>query len=299
MLFPKRSLAIIALLTVSLGYGLLNVATRWLNLTLEPFTQVYLRIFIAMIATLVLFYKDIRWSFLAKLGLKEWATLTMMGVVGYGLMVYAITIGALNTSLLNVSVLFSTVPIFVFLLGVLFLRRKWDYLTIFILMTSIWGVGVLVSGRLIPSLDHFGRGDIWVIISALFEAIWYLGIRLLAGKLNSREITLIAQAIASVVVFALAMSLGEPLPTLADFASWQVSIGLFLGGAINVIAPMLTIYAFKYLDDVFATQLFLSENIFSLVVGYFFYGEMIGLISLFGAGVVVASVYVLNKIQVA
>lgn len=297
MLFTKRTLSIMALLTVSLGYGLLNVATRWLNLTLEPFTQVYLRIFIAMIATLFIFYKDIRWSFLAKLGLKEWATLIMMGVVGYGLMVYAITVGAINTSLLNVSVLFSTVPIFVFLLGVFFLKRKWDYLTLLILGTSIWGVGMLASGRLIPTLDGFGKGDIWVIISALFEAIWYLGIRLLAGKLNSREITFVAQTIASIVVFMLAVSYGEPLPTLADFASWQVSLGLFLGGAINVTAPLLTIFAFKYLDEVFATQLFLSENIFSLIVGYFFYGEMIGLVSLLGAVVVVASVYTLNKIQ--
>lgn len=297
MIVSNRSLAITALLSVSLGYGLLNVATRLLNLTLEPFTQVYLRIFVAMIATLIIFYKDIRWSVLSKLGIKEWSTLVMMGVVGYGLMVYAITIGALNTSLLNVSVLFSTVPIFVFLLGVIFLKRQWDYLTLAVLGTSIWGVGMLISGRLIPTLDHFGHGDVWVIVSALFEAIWYLGIRILAGKLNSREITFVAQAIASVVVFVLAMSYGEPLPTLADFASWHVSLGLFLGGAINVIAPLLTIYAFKYLDEVFATQLFLSENVFSLAVGYFFYGEMIGFISLLGAGVVVASVYTLNKIQ--
>ena len=156
---------------------------------------------------------------------------------------------------------------------------------------------MLVSGRFFPSLNHFGVGDTWVIISALFEAIWYLGIRLLAGKLNSREITLIAQAIASAVVFALAMAYGEALPTFADFATWQVSLGLFLGGAINVIAPLLTIFAFKYLDEVFATQLFLSENIFSLIVGYFFYGEMIGLVSVLGAGVVVACVYSLNKLQ--
>lgn len=86
----------------------------------------------------------------------------MMGIVGYGLMVYAITRGALLTTLLNVSVLFSTVPIFVYLLGVIFLKRRWRYLILGLLFLSIWGVGVLSSGQIIPSLSGFGVGDWWV-----------------------------------------------------------------------------------------------------------------------------------------
>ena len=105
------------------------------------------------------------------------------------------------------------------------------------------------------------------------------------------------QAIASVVIFVLAITQGESFPTLSSFMSWPVVIGLAIGVFMNVISPLVTIWAFKYLDEVFASQLFLSENIFALIVGYLFYGEMVGFVSLLGAGVVVSSVYVMNKLQ--
>ena len=197
----------------------------------------------------------------------------------------------------NVSVIFSTVPIFVYLLAIIFLKRKWRYLVTGVLIISIWGVGVLSSGQLIPTLSSFGIGDFWVLLAAFFEAIWYLGIKLMENKLNSREITVIAQGIACITIFMLALRIGESLPQFSDFQSWQVIAGLLIGVLMNIIAPLLTIFAFKHLDEVFASQLFLSENIFALFVGYFFYGEMIGLISLLGAGIVVASVYKMNKLQ--
>jgi len=251
----------------------------------------------AMVVTIAIFPKSIRWRKIAALSFRDWLILLMMGVVGYGFMVYAITKGALITSLLNVSVLFSTVPIFVYLLGVIFLRRELRYLILILLSISIWGIGVLSSGQLLPSLSHFGVGDWWVLLSALFEAIWYLGIRLMENKLNSREMTVIAQLIATITLFILAIKSGESFPVLSNFYSWQVLLGLLVGVVMNVLAPLVTIYAFKHLDEVFATQLFLSENIFALFVGYFFYGETIGFISLLGAGVVVASVYTMNKYQ--
>ena len=296
-MISSRTVSILSLVGVSLGYGLLSVAARWLGTTFGLYTQVYLRIFMAMVVTIAIFPKSIRWRKIAALSFRDWLILLMMGVVGYGFMVYAITKGALITSLLNVSVLFSTVPIFVYLLGVIFLRRELRYLILILLSISIWGIGVLSSGQLLPSLSHFGVGDWWVLLSALFEAIWYLGIRLMENKLNSREMTVIAQLIATITLFILAIKSGESFPVLSNFYSWQVLLGLLVGVVMNVLAPLVTIYAFKHLDEVFATQLFLSENIFALFVGYFFYGETIGFISLLGAGVVVASVYTMNKYQ--
>jgi len=296
-MFSPRTTSIVALVGVSLGYGLLSVAARLLGTSFGIFTQVYVRIFIALIFTYCIFRRDLRWHKLKSLSLSSWLVLLLMGVVGYGLMVYSITKGALNTTLLNVSVIYSTVPLFVYLLGLIFLRRPWRYLILGLLLVSVWGVGVLSSGQLLPSLSRFGVGDYWVLLSALFEGIWYLGIRLIENKLNSREITFITQAIASVVIFVLAITQGESLPTLSSFMSWSVAIGLTIGVFMNVISPLVTIYAFKYLDEVFASQLFLSENIFALVVGYLFYGEMVGFVSLLGAGVVISSVYVMNKLQ--
>ena len=293
----SKTLPIITLVTVSLGYGLLSVGSRWMNQAFDVFAQVYLRIVLALVFMLAFYFRDIRWRRLLTLSTQDWLILLLMGTAGYGLMIYAIVQGALLTPLLNVSVIFSTVPIFVYLLGITFLHRHARLQILLLLFVSIYGVGVLSSGQFLPSLAHFGIGDLWVLASAFFEAIWYLGIRIIGNKINSRETTIIAQAIAVLTIFPLALASGESLPTLTDFSSGYVVLGLIIGIVMNVFAPLATIYAFKHLDEVFATQLFLSENIFALLVGWFFYGERVGLISLFGAGVVIASVYWMNQIQ--
>ncbi len=292
----NKTLAIISLVGVSCGYGLLSVAARWLGSSFGIYTQVYIRIFLAMILTIILYPKDLRWEKIRLLSATDWLTLLIMGVVGYGFMVYAITRGALATTLLNVSVLFSTVPIFVYILGIIFLKKTWRYSVLLLLLISIWGVGVVGSGQLIPSLSQFGIGDVWVLLSALFEAIWYLGIKVISKKLNSREITVLAQLIATITIFGVAFSQGEALPSLGAFTSLEVIAGLIIGIVMNVVAPLVTIFSFRHLDEVFATQLFLSENIFALLVGYFFYGETTTIIALFGAAVVIGSVYATNKL---
>jgi len=184
-MFSPRTTSIIALISVSLGYGLLSVAARLLGTSFGVFTQVYVRIFIALIFTYIIFRRDLRWHKLKALPLGSWIVLIMMGVIGYGLMVYSITKGALSTTLLNVSVIYSTVPLFVYLLGLIFLKRPWRYLILGLLLVSVWGVGVLSSGQLWPSLSRFGVGDYWVLLAAFFEGIWYLGIRLIEKQLNS------------------------------------------------------------------------------------------------------------------
>jgi drug/metabolite transporter (DMT)-like permease len=134
----------------------LSVAARWLDTSFGIFTQVYIRIFLAMVATIIIFPRDIRWGNIKALNIKDWLVLLLMGIVGYGLMIFAITKGALITTLLNVSVLFSTVPIFVYLLGVIFLKRRWRYIILGLLLVSIWGVGVLSSGQFIPAYQAWG-----------------------------------------------------------------------------------------------------------------------------------------------
>lgn len=295
----NRTISILALIGVSCGYGSLNIAARWLGDAFGVYTQVYLRIFLAMIFTLVLFPKDFRWSKIKTLTLSDWLILLVMGTVGYGFMVYTITRGALTTSLLNVAVIFSTVPVFVYLLGITFLRKPWKVNTVLILLISIWGVGVLSSGRLIPNITSFGVGDLYVLAASFFEAIWFIGIRLIGNKLNSREITVIAQGIATIPLFAIAMSQGEALPTLNALSNLTVIAGLAIGVLMNIAAPLITIFAFKHLDEVLATQLFLTENIFALIVGYYLYNEVPTMVSLIGAILVIGSVYLNNRLQQA
>jgi len=293
----STTLPILTLVGVSLGYGLLNVGSRWLAPVFGTFTQVYFRIFLAMILVIAIYFRSIRWSKLLQISLRDWLIILLMGTAGYGFMVYSIVRGALLTSLLNVSVIFSTVPIFVYFLSVIFLRRPFRLLVLGILILSTWGVGILSSGHLIPTLSSFGAGDWWVLLSTFFEAIWYLGMRLLGDRFKSPEVTFLAQAIAILTILPLALFNHEGFPPLPDLLLPTVILGLIIGVGMNIIAPLATMFAFRHLDEVFATQLFLTENIFSLFIGSFFYHEARTPIQLLGACIVIGSVYLMNKTQ--
>ncbi len=293
----SKTLPILTLVGVSLGYGLLNVGSRWLAVVFGTFTQVYFRILLAMILVVIIYFRSIRWSKLAHLPLRDWLIVILMGTAGYGFMVYAIVHGALQTSLLNVSVIFSTVPIFVYFLGVLFLRRPFRLAILGLLILSTWGVGTLSSGQLLPSLSSFGVGDWWVLLSTFFEAIWYLGMRLLDNRLRSPEVTFLAQAIAVLTILPLALISREGFPSPPSLLSLPIILGLVIGVGMNIVAPLGTMFAFRHLDEVFATQLFLTENVFSLLIGWFFYHEILSPTQLFGATIVVGSVYLMNKMQ--
>jgi len=292
-----KTLAILVLIGVSFGYGLLNVGSRWLAPVFGTFTQVYFRILLAMSLVVVIYFRSIRWPKLVQLPLRDWLILILMGTAGYGFMVYTIVRGALQTSLLNVSIIFSTVPIFVYFLSVIFLHRPFRLVVLGLLTLSTWGVGILSSGTILPTLSSFGAGDWWVLLATFFEAIWYLGMRLLGDRLKSPEVTFLAQAIAVLTILPLAFINHESFPAPSNFLSLTVILGLIIGVGMNIIAPLATMFAFRHLDEVFATQLFLTENIFSLFIGWFFYQEVRTPLQLFGAVVVIGSVYLMNKIQ--
>src|SRR3982751_3889062 len=115
MNLSKTNLAIISLCFVAFCYSLLTVVARFMSTGEQPFTQVYIRIGLAVVLGLVLFRKDINFKRLLRLPKKDWLLLTIMGTAGYGLAVDFVTLGSLHTKLLNVAVISSTVPFFVFL----------------------------------------------------------------------------------------------------------------------------------------------------------------------------------------
>lgn len=293
----KRTLAIIVGITMSLLYGLMSVFSRWLNLGFDPITQVYLRVFGAAVLGSIVFSRQINWKKFTTLSLGEWLMLLLMGVGGYGLMVFAITQGALLTSLLNVSVVFSTVPFFVYFLGLIFFHKQLDWKIVALLLISVWGVGILASGRLIPNLSQFGIGDWWVLLSTLMEAVWFIGLKVLGNKLNGRELGASAQFIAGTTLLAVSFLVREASPSLSSLTIPLVVVGLVAGILVNIVTPIMSVFMFNNLDEVFATQLLLFENVFSLFIGWMFYHETRSPIQLLGAGAVILAVYLMNKIQ--
>jgi len=295
-MFSKRALAFLSLLFIALGFAAMGVASRWMDEGLGNFTQVFLRVFGALILVTIIFHKQVSWKRIFHLKPKDWMILIAIGTLGYAVMIYSITRAALLTNLVSVSVLYSTVPFWVYLYGLILSRQKFSWRAAGLLVVSSWGIGMIASGQLLPNLGKFGLGEWLALAAAAFDAVWYMGIKLLEGKLNSREITVGALAIASISTFIMKTWLGEPF-SFSVFSNWHVLSALTFGILQNGWVTLLMAFSLKYVDEVVATQIMLIESIYAIGFGYFLYAEIISPVQALGTLIIIASVYLMNKLQ--
>ncbi len=290
-----KSKAVISLAIVAFGYVLLNIAARLMNEGLEPMTQVYLRIGIGFVLSLLIFKKKLSWKNIYSTSKKDWLILGIMGTVAYSIAVYFITIGAIKASLLNVSIIYSTIGFFVYFYSLLFLKSKFDPKSLFLVFTTFIGL-VFISGKsFVPKLDGFGIGEIYVLVSAALMGGFSIGRKLLSKQLNNQEITTVVMLIAFISGLLIAIVKGESFPTVAAFTV-PVIVGLLIGAVLNILVNYLENYAFEHIDVVLGNQILLIESLFSLVIGVLFYKEIISFPEVVGALTILISVYWSNKI---
>ena len=295
-LLSERNEAIGALILVAFGYSILSVVSRWLSLGYEPFTQVYLRLLGALLMAGILFRKKIRWSKIKDIPKSDYKPLLIMGVFGYGLMVYFVSMGALNTSLLKVSIIMAMVPFFSYVMGIVFLKDKFDIKITLLAFLSLYGVSVLAGNSIIPNISGFGKGELFVLISAFLLATYSVSRKLLSDHLNNQEITMVVMFLAFITTLLLANINGEKM-ALGNMAIPLVFVGFVLGSTLNIVCTFMESFAFQRLEVVVGNQILLMENLFSPILGYFMYKEGVGGFQLIGAAIIVIGAYLNNKIS--
>jgi len=120
---------------------------------------------------------------------------------------------------------------------------------------------------------------------------------MLSKKLNNSEITVFVMIVATLVGFFISQLKGETIDIIAIRSNaLLVFIGLLLGSSLNMIASFLENYAFEHIDAVLGNQILMLDSIFSLVVGYLFYNEVIGVTELIGSAIILTTVVISNKV---
>ncbi len=291
----KKSLAILGLLTVAFGYSVLGVNSRLLSQGFEPMTQVYVRIVLGFLLSLILFRKKLRLQQIKTAPLNDWFWLGVMGVVGYALNVWMITLANLNAKLVNSAVIYATIPFIVYAYSFFLLKEKIKPKLIFFLAIALYGITVVTAKSFLPQLDSFGIGELFALLSVFSGGWWSVGIKKLSSHLNHQEITSLTMLIAAVAGFVIAMGKGEAL-TWQSFYLPRVILGLVIGAFLNVILTFFENFSFKYLDIVFGNQLLMTSTLFSLALGFIFYHEVVSIVEILGAGLIVFSVWQANKL---
>lgn len=292
---PDRTRGIIAIIVCSALYALMGVAIRLLDgADIPGMMQVFLRVSIGGIMAFFIFNKDIKFSSFSKISPKDWIIMLVMGVVGYAVAVYFITRAFIATEFLNATLIYNTLPIFVYLYAVIFAKSKLKLILLLFTVLAIYGVAVISAQSFIPAISSFGEGEVFALLAAMTFSTFYVGRQLLSKKINNSEITLYTMIIAALAALVISLSLGERLDISLLF-HWQVAVGLLIGVLVNVSTTYLISYGFERVDAVLGGQLILTEIIFSFLLGYFIYSEPFNVYMLAGGIIIVLSVFLTNK----
>lgn len=276
----------------------MSVASRLLSQGFGDYTQVYIRILLGAAVGALLFSRSINWKKFVTVPKKDWIGILLMGVVGYGLVVIFITKGVLNTSLINTSVLYSTLPFFTYIFSLFVFKKKPGLASLALVAVSFWGSTIIVCNSFIPSLSGVNSGDVFVILAAAAGSWYLIGRKITSNYLNNRELTTVVMLIAGLCALAAALVTQEPL-SLTAFTSLPVLLGVVMGAGLNLFVSLLENFGYKELDQMFASQLLLFENVFALILGVLLYKESVSLTQAIGALIIIISVYAANRYQLA
>lgn len=195
------------------------------------------------------------------------------------------------TSVANATLLSNLAPVFVTVIGVLFLKAKISRIFALGLALALAGVVILKGG---PAALGAGdlSGDGIAVISAFFYGCYILAIGRLRSRFDTIRIMLWSTASAAVCVFPLGFFYeGHMLP--ATLYGWSMVLGLaFISHASGQVAIT---YALAYLPPAFSSLTLLLQPVVAAILAWTLLSEAIGPMQALGGAVVLAGIMVARR----
>lgn len=217
--------------------------------------------------------------------LSDYAMLILPGVVlALDLATWHLSITM--TSVANATLLSNLAPVFVTVIGALFLKAKISRIFALGLALALAGVVILKGG---PAALGTGdlSGDGIAVISAFFYGCYILAIGRLRSRFDTIRIMLWSTASAAVCVFPLGFFYeGHMLP--ATLYGWSMVLGLaFISHASGQVAIT---YALAYLPPAFSSLTLLLQPVVAAILAWTLLSEPIGPMQALGGAVVLAGI---------
>ena len=228
---------------------------------------------------------------------KEVWKLFFLGLMGCGVCGAFPFIAGMSTTLANMGIIYTSSPIFIIILSLMFFKEKINLARIIGLLACIAGVITIISKGKIDLLINFKftSGDLWMIGSALGWAIY--SIYLLNWK---SSFTLMARF--TLIAFFGALSL-MPFYIIEEFYFFDTVFNsnflfwtLFAAISPGIIAFTLYTKVQKYVGASLAGFVLYLYSVYSAIYGILFFNETLLSFHYFGAGLVFTGVYLARKI---
>ena len=287
----KRGVA--ALILLAWVFATMAVFARYLSAEFSLFTQIYLRIGIALLMSVILFAPRLRRSAIAALNCKDIGVLVVRSIFLYaGVVLFTESI--LHAKIGNAS-LISTLPLMP-ILGYVLLKETIKRNTVVYIFVGFIGSLLIVFKDL--TIASIGYGEIMALLSLLAFDFSYVTRKWQSETLNNFETTTIMFAIGTLLLCLSAFIAGEPTPTLQNFSPYIITV-LLLSALFNVVNLYLTNYGFQHVKAAVAGNILVLEVVFALLYGFLLFNEMPTLRESIGGLLIVASICLVNKNETA
>lgn len=287
----KKTKWVLALVWLSAIFASMWIFGRYLATDLELFQQVYLRIGLATLLAILVFYRSINFSNYIKIPKKELLLLFGRGSLNY-LAVVVFTYAILHTNLANVSfvVLFPTIALF----SIIFLWEKVNISKgIVLILSMLW---VLFIGKESFSYSLWSWEIAAIICDVLF-AIVYLSRGLHSKILSNKEITVWMLFSGFIFTFVVSMLLWEQLSFWDNILDKGLILMLFWSATFNIINMLLMNYGFAKVKWILADRILTLEVLFALLLWFIFYSERPSSVEIIWMLLIVGSVLYLQKVE--
>ena len=213
----------------------------------------------------------------------------ILGLIGYYLASYFDFLGlGYITAALERLLLFIH-PTFVVLMAAAAFKRPITRGDVAAIVLSYLGIALAVGNDAATQPGNVALGSFWVLMSALFYAVYLLGSGRLVGRVGSLRFASYAGLVSCVGVVAHYLVTQQPAAILAQ-AREVYGLALLMAVASTVLPIVLTVEGIRRIGASHASIIASVGPIATIFLGVMFLGEEVTVVQLAGAGLVMAGV---------
>ena len=288
----KRGLAILAGLMAVFLWGGSFVATKIALASFTPLTLITLRISIGILVLLIL----VVWK--EKLSIptgKDIPALILLGFLGFVINQWLNTYGIKTTSASQASWLNASAPVFMALMGSIFLREKvksWQVLGMGIAFSGVFLVAVGKDVNAIRALDVWG--SIVVLLGAIAWAAYSVLGKYLVGTIPYLSLTFYSMIFGLILLLPIVFLSSEwSFPSqVTTREMWAI---LFLGLGSTGLAYALYFFSLRDAETAIVAAIQYLEPVITLLLAAWFVAEKVSLAILAGGLLIILGVWLVNR----
>lgn len=289
---------IFLLILLNVIWGGTYVASKIAMDDFMPITLAFVRFAIAsliMIPFLLTKYRKIR------LDKKDFFLCSLLGLLGITLAYIFQNIGVKMTKTMNAAIEISSEPIMMIILAAIFLKEKVTPKIIFGVILSFIGVLVIIlpssSGASSVDLSHpnSALGDILVLLSALFCALYTIIGNAAIKRLPSFVVTAYAVITGTIFLFPFAAFYENGLTAIATASLKSWICVFYLSVLATSFAYLVWYLILEQIEASFMGNFLNLQPLVGIALGWFLLNEPVGGSTFSGAALIIGGIYITSS----